>query len=223
MFKKKKKKDKRDDLLLLVPLHVKNVLDVGCGSGILGAKLRKKGIEVVGIEKDEQAYAQARGKINKAILADVEELDLSYPVGYFDCILFADILEHLRDPVSILMKYGKYLNDKGFVIASIPNVRYYKIILRLLFGGTWDYVDKGILDVTHIRFFTLVNMKELFIKAGYSVLCMQRNLVASRGFRLLNFILFNSLKDFLTYQYYFKLRKASDREILVPKRRIHQF
>jgi len=202
-----KKKDKRDEFLDLVPRGTRRLLDVGCGSGGLSVRLKEKGIEVVGIEKNENLCSLAKKKLDTVISGDVENLKLDYPEGYFDCILYADILEHLIEPLNILEKHKVYLQKDGYVIASIPNVRYYKVILRLILSGAWDYSDTGMLDRTHVRFFGLVNIIELFEKAGYEIAEVGRNVIAARGFRVLNFIFFNKLKDFLTYQYYIKARK----------------
>ncbi|MFH1967837.1 MAG: class I SAM-dependent methyltransferase, partial [bacterium] len=192
-MRRKKKKDKRDDFLSLIPKGVEKILDVGCGEGNLSIKLREKGIEVVGIERDEKSYNSAKENINKVFFADVEKFQLPFPIGYFNCIIYADILEHLICPLAVLKNHRDFLNDSGYIIASIPNIRYYKIMTRLFLGGSWDYVDKGILDRSHLRFFTLINIKELFADAGYEIVEIKRNFVASRGFKVLNFFLFNGL------------------------------
>lgn len=203
-----KNKDKRDEFLDLVPRGARRLLDVGCGSGGLSVRLKEKGIEAVGVEKDEKLCALAKEKLDAVILGDIENLKLNYPEGYFDCIMYADILEHLTEPLNILEKHKVYLQRNGYVIASIPNVRYYKVILRLILSGAWDYSDAGMLDRTHVRFFGLINIIELFEKAGYEIVEIRRNVIAARGFRVLNFIFFNKLKDFLTYQYYIKAKKS---------------
>lgn len=218
------KKDKRNEFLDLVPKGTRRLLDIGCGCGGLSVGLKEKGIEVVGVEKDEKLCALAKEKLSAAILGDIENLKLNYPEGYFDCIMYADILEHLVEPLNILEKHKVYLEKDGCVIASIPNVRYYKVILRLIFSGAWDYNDAGILDRSHLRFFGLVNVVELFEKAGYEIMEIKRNIVAARGFRIMNFILLNKLKDFLTYQYYIKAKKNDNLpKIAMRQRKIYKF
>ena len=219
-----KKKNKRDDFLDLVPRGTRRLLDVGCGSGGLSIRLKEKGIETVGVEKDKKLYSLAKEKLDAVILGDIENLKLNYPEGYFNCILYADILEHLIEPLNILEKHKIYLQKDGCVIASVPNVRYYKIILRLILSGVWDYNDAGMLDSTHVRFFGLVNIVELFEKAGYEIVEIRRNVIAARGFRVLNFIFFNNLKDFLTYQYYIKAKKNDNPlKITMRRRKIYKF
>ncbi|MFA5339977.1 MAG: class I SAM-dependent methyltransferase [Candidatus Omnitrophota bacterium] len=219
-----RKKDKRGDFLEIIPLNTKRLLDVGCGDGGLSARLKERGIEVVGIEKIEKLCSIAKGKLNNVISGDIEKLQLPYPEGYFDCIMYADILEHLIEPLNILEKQKIYLQKDGYVIASIPNVRYYKVILRLILSGTWDYSDAGMLDKTHVRFFGLVNIVELFNRAGYSIIEIRRNIIAGRWLKILNVLFFNTLRDFLTYQYYVKARKDNNfsRESLTS-RKIYKF
>jgi len=219
-----RKKDRREEFLSLVPLDAKKVLDAGCGSGGLGAVLRKKGIDVIGIENSEELYKEASEKLKQVFLADIEKFQIPFFKGYFDCIIYGDVIEHLIDPLAILKNHKEYLSDNGYVIASVPNVRYYKLITRLVFRGNWDYMDKGILDKSHLRFFALINLKELFIEAGYEITEVRRNIVAARGLRILNLLLFGLLKDFLAYQYYIKARKSRNSDLLAAeKRKICQF
>ncbi len=219
-----RQKDERGDFLEIVPLDTKRLLDVGCGDGGLSVKLKERGMEVVGIEKIEKLCSIAKGKLNNVISGDIENLQLPYPEGYFDCIMYADVFEHLMEPLEVLIKHRFYLNDNGCVIASIPNVRYYKVILRLILTGTWDYADAGMLDRTHVRFFGLVNIIELFEKAGYEIAEIKRNVIAARAFRVLNFIFFNKLKDFLAYQYYIKAKKNDNPpKITMRQRKIYKF
>lgn len=218
-----KKRDARDEFLSLVTFNAKRILDVGCGNGDLCAGFKKKNIEVIGIENNRQLGDKAREKLTEVFVADAEKAQLPYPEGYFDCIVCADVLEHFVDPCAFLKIYKKYLAEAGLIIASIPNVRYYKVITRLILGGTWDYVDTGILDRSHLRFFTLLNMRELFNEAGYRVVKTERNIVAASGFKLLNLFCCNSLREFLCYQYYIVAEKTKDDGTRVNKRKRYQF
>jgi 2-polyprenyl-3-methyl-5-hydroxy-6-metoxy-1,4-benzoquinol methylase len=219
-----KKKNKREELLSLIPDGAKKILDVGCGKAELSSKLKIQGVEVVGVERDERLYAFAKENLKQVLLGDIEKMQLPFPRSYFDCILYADILEHLSDPLAILKSHRQYLDDNGCIIASIPNIRYYKVIKGLVLEGTWDYVDTGILDRSHLRFFTIVNIQELFTAAGYEIIHIGRNVVASRLLKIINFIFLNSLRNFLTYQYYIVAKKASDASASsFKKRKIEQF
>ncbi|MFH1479053.1 MAG: class I SAM-dependent methyltransferase [Candidatus Omnitrophota bacterium] len=219
-----KKRVKRDDLISLLPLDAKRVLDLGCSDGVLGAKLRPRGAEVVGIDIDARAAEAAKSRLDKVFIGDLKDIELPYEKGYFDCILCGDILDCFKDPLGILKKYIYYLKDGGCIVASMANIRYYKVIIRLLFGGTWDYVDEGIPWKHHIRFFTLINMKELFIEAGCELIEIKRNIVAARGFKIVNFLSFGTIKDLLAYQYYIKAKKIKEGPFLnIKKRKIYRF
>lgn len=212
----------RGDILNLVPKGAKRVLDVGCGNGCLGKELKTLGVEVVGIESDAGAAKEAEANLDRVYAGDIENLTLPFSEGYFDCIIFADILEHLCKPQEVLKKYRRYLADSGCVISSIPNVRYYKLIIRLL-RGSWDYADAGILDESHLRFFTLVNIKEMFGEAGYKIDRVERNLVAARGFKILNMLFCGLLRDFLTYQYYIVAGKTAENAAYSRNRKVYKF
>jgi 2-polyprenyl-3-methyl-5-hydroxy-6-metoxy-1,4-benzoquinol methylase len=132
----------------------KKVLDVGCATGRLSEKLRnEKDCFVVGIESDEVAARLAQHRCDRVIVANVELLEeIPFPPGYFDTLVFADVLEHLKDPEMFLKRFKRYLSEGGCVIISVPNIANWFIRLKLLLGR-WDYRETGILDKTHIRFF----------------------------------------------------------------------
>jgi len=132
------KRNRRDDFFSMIPVSAKKILDVGCSDGSWVERMGKRDLEVIGIERDEKLYSQALKNLRRVFLADAEKFHLPYSNGYFDCIIYADILEHLVDPYNLLAEHIKYLNDEGCVIASIPNIRYYKVILRLALAGVWD-------------------------------------------------------------------------------------
>jgi 2-polyprenyl-3-methyl-5-hydroxy-6-metoxy-1,4-benzoquinol methylase len=145
------------------------VLEVGCASGYVSEKLVKKGCSVVGIEIDEDA-AKIAGKYCKdVIIADVEQyLTLPFEKKYFDVLLFGDVLEHLKDPSKTICHLKNYLKQDGILICSVPNAAYWYMRLGLLMGK-WDYVDEGILDRTHQRYFTLKTAKNMLEECGFQI------------------------------------------------------
>ncbi len=152
----------------LVGSH-KKVLDVGCNKGYLAVRFKRNGCFVVGIEKDEESAKVAKSFCDEVIQGDVEKIEeLKYPLEYFDVLVFADILEHLTEPGKVLQKLKKYLKPEGCIVASLPNVARLDIRLKLLFGK-FDYTESGILDKTHLRFFTLAGTKKLFKENGYRI------------------------------------------------------
>lgn len=141
------------------------ILDVGTADGYLGAILKSAGHAVLGVEKDEALAAQARPHYERLDVCDVEEFDFPYP-REFDVVLFADVLEHLRDPGAVLKRSLSVLKPTGEVLISLPNVANFTVRLSLLLGR-FDYANRGILDRTHLRFFTLRTAKQLLADSSY--------------------------------------------------------
>ncbi len=157
----------------LIPVGSR-VLDVGCHTGILGAALKeKKQCEVIGIDNDERAIAVAGDRLDSVRLVNLEvdswsDLMLTLGLANFDIILFGDVIEHTREPQQILSEARKLLKPGGKVIVSLPNVANLRVRLGLLFGN-FDYGDSGILDKSHLRFFTQKSARELVGEAGYKI------------------------------------------------------
>jgi len=167
----------RPDLWPYIPAETKRVLDVGCATGDLGAALKAQGKaqEVVGLELSPVAAGQARERIDAVIEGDIETLTIPYSDGYFDLILYADVLEHTKNPWDLVTRHRKLLRPGGVVIASFPNIGHYSTLLMLL-RQQWQYQDLGIMDKTHLRFFTRSTLFNLFRDGGY-----QENRLYRRG------------------------------------------
>ncbi len=169
-------RQERRDIEAVIPDNVMKILDVGCGEGLLGKRLLGKGAEeVVGVEITPDICKIARGNLTDVICGNIEEIDLPFEEGYFDCIIFADVLEHMKEPLSLLKRLRKNLSTTGVVVASIPNVGYYGI-LHMLSQGHWTYQAAGILDKTHLRFFTRKEIGSLFADAGLEITGMTANI-----------------------------------------------
>jgi len=150
------------------------VLDIGCHTGIMGDVLQKrKKAKVIGIDTDINALRIARERLQAALLIDIEQKDWADNLlreGYhnFDTILFGDVLEHTTSPERILQNAKGLLKPDGQIIVSVPNVANWRIRFGLLFGR-FEYTDSGILDRTHLRFFTKKTAHSLLTDAGYNV------------------------------------------------------
>lgn len=146
------------------------VLDIGCASGYLGeALIKDKGCEVWGIEPDPTYYQEALNKNYKFVFnTTIEDALSKIQNEEFDYILIGDVLEHVYNPESILVALNKLLKSTGQIIVSLPNVAHYSVRSSLL-SGRWDMTDTGILDRTHIHFFTLKSAKELFKKTNWKI------------------------------------------------------
>ena len=163
----------------------KNVLDVGCATGKLLEKLRdEKGCYTVGIEMDGVLAGQARQRCHQLIIGNVETLDLPFQAKQFDVIVFADVVEHLRNPEDVLRKLQTYLEDDGSVVISIPNIAFVTARLNLLFGR-FDYTEYGIMDRGHLHFFTLETARKLITSCGFRIVLVEGyNQVRDRYFVL---------------------------------------
>lgn len=208
---------KRDDILNLLPDNVWKVLDIGCSAGALGEQIKRRNnsVEVIGVETDKQMAKFAKKKINRVIMGDIERINLRdyFTPDYFDCIIFADILEHLKNPWKVLKNTAIFLNNGGVVIASIPNVRHYSTIINLLLKGYWPYRERGIHDKSHLRFFTLKNIREIFQNADLKIVRIERNYrIIERPHqfnRFSKYLAFPPFKGFITFQYLTVAKKKS--------------
>ncbi len=150
------------------------VLDIGCHTGIMGEVLRQqKKAKVIGIDTDLAALEIARSRLQAALFLDVEKEGWEEQLlaeGYhrFDSILFGDVLEHTREPERILRQARKLVRPGGNVIVSVPNIAHWRIRLGL-FLGRFEYTDSGILDRTHLRFFTRRSAQRLLEDSGYTI------------------------------------------------------
>jgi len=147
------------------------VLEFGCSTGYMSKALHDRlGATVVGVELNAEAAELAQAHLERVLVGDAEELDLEAELGgeRFDAILFADVLEHLRDPAALLRRVRPLLAEGGIVVASIPNIAHASVRLALL-GGSWRYREQGLLDETHLRFFTREGVEDLFESAGYVI------------------------------------------------------
>lgn len=160
-------------LFNLIPPDLGCILEVGCGAGALGAhyKAKSPATEYIGVELDPAAAEIGRQRIDRVINGNVEQADdpeLQFAEQSFDAMIYGDVLEHLINPWEVLDRHSRWLKPDGCVIASIPNVQNWTI-LRDLMRGRWDYQDEGLLDRTHLRFFTLDSVKALFAQAGLRI------------------------------------------------------
>jgi 2-polyprenyl-3-methyl-5-hydroxy-6-metoxy-1,4-benzoquinol methylase len=151
------------------------VLDVGCATGYLAAELARRGCTVVGVEFDPVAAQQARAFCREVVVGDLESeavrADVQRAVadaGGVDTVICADVLEHLRDPWAVLAWLRTLLDPGGRAIVSVPNIAHWTA-RRALLRGRFDYADFGLLDRTHLRFFTRASATELAHRAGFAV------------------------------------------------------
>jgi 2-polyprenyl-3-methyl-5-hydroxy-6-metoxy-1,4-benzoquinol methylase len=198
----------RDEMMKYVPKESKIVLDVGCSRGNFGYLLKKeRDITVWGIELDEASALIAQQKLDKVICSPFSR-NLHLPEKGFDCIVLNDVLEHFSDVDSALLYCKDLLKDNGVIVASIPNVRYFDNMWNLLVHKNWEYTEWGILDRTHLRFFTKKSIVSTFESLGYQINLIEginpieiHTPSQALKFNFFNRLLLNSIEDMRYLQF----------------------
>lgn len=145
------------------------VLDMGCASGPISMRLKEKGCEVIGIEIDPMAARKARKYCRRVIIADLDAVgEIDYPENYFDVIIYSNVLEHLKNPLLVLKRFDKYLKNEGYIVVVLPNIAHWLFRFEHLLGN-FTYRKCGVMDATHLRFYTKKTGINLLTKAGYRV------------------------------------------------------
>lgn len=145
----------------------RHVLDVGAADGLISRRLTHRGWRVTGIEGDPALALAGAPHCERMITANLNR-DIPEVPGPFDAILYGDVLEHLIDPLRVLVELDRALAPDGFVVISVPNIAHLYVRLLLLLGR-FDYIDRGILDNSHLRFFTERSLRALIADAGLTI------------------------------------------------------
>jgi 2-polyprenyl-3-methyl-5-hydroxy-6-metoxy-1,4-benzoquinol methylase len=189
----------RRDVLEAVPNTVKSVLSVGCGTGLTEAELVKHGKKVVGVEINHEAAKIARQRGLTVLEGDASEIDVAVAGEFYDCIIYADVLEHLPDPLAVLQRHVAVLKKNGTVIVSVPNFRHHSVFRQLFVHGHISYTDAGILDRTHLRITTRKMVIEWFESAGLQKTFLEYIIPGWRG-KLISAASLGLLREFLATQ-----------------------
>lgn len=219
-------------ILATIPQSASRVLEIGCGAGALGAKYLSTvnpNCEYWGVEYVPEAARQAEKALHKVITGSIEA-DSTYavlPEGYFDVLIFGDVLEHLREPWDVLKRLTKHMKADGQCIACIPNVQHWSIFRNLL-AGNWKYEDSGLMDRTHLRFFTRKSMVDMFNANGWRVTAETPRIFANDAAKKvvkeillardhLGFPGENDEREFLALQWVLTARKSTADKALKPE------
>ena len=162
----------RSEILKFIPNNAKNILEVGCGEGNFCRQLIRDDREIWGVEINPEAAEKAAKVCNHIITGDFDQVYSNLPEKHFDCIVFNDVLEHLYAPWNTISNVRKLLNSSGVLVCSIPNFRYISnIITEIIIQKDFKYKPSGgILDDTHIRFFTSKSIIRMFEENGYEII-----------------------------------------------------
>jgi 2-polyprenyl-3-methyl-5-hydroxy-6-metoxy-1,4-benzoquinol methylase len=203
----------RLDVLPFLPDDIKTVLDVGCSNGSTGLWLKENRSCVVhGVEPHEESSKQAQRKLDLVIHSDFHP-NLPLQKGYYDCVLFLDVLEHMFDPRPAIEQAHELLTPGGYLICSLPNLRYFPCMVELLYHKDFQYQNSGVQDFTHLKFYTKKSIVRLFdekkfqIKSYFGINSLQTmNPYYWKKFRPFRFFLRRFVED-MEYQQYLAILK----------------
>lgn len=163
----------RTEMLAFIPPGTRKLIDLGCGQGRFGENVKRSfpNCETWGVEPHEDSAASARLRNDRVISATLDQaaLELEPEYGTFDVVTMNDVLEHLNSTEEALGLVRRLLSPTGTLVLSLPNVRYYVNVMDLVLRGKWDYQDFGILDRTHLRFFTFKSAQRKIRSCGFEV------------------------------------------------------
>jgi 2-polyprenyl-3-methyl-5-hydroxy-6-metoxy-1,4-benzoquinol methylase len=196
----------RPEMRRLIPQSAKSLLDIGCGAGSFGEAIRaeRSELSLFGIELFEDEAARARKHYEEVWSGDVHDVLQKIDSRSFDLIVFNDLLEHLIDPQKALRQSRELLSSEGKVLASIPNMRFWPALSDLIFQADWRYRDAGVMDSTHLRFFTRKSIVRMFEQTGYRVIQMHginKTWIRSWRWRICNLLMAGKLEDCLYPQF----------------------
>lgn len=199
----------RSEIEPLLPAFSPRVLEVGCGTGRTLAALKQGGRAAwtCGIELVANAAHEAAPRVDQIVVGDIEAIEIPIAPCSLDLILLLDVLEHLVDPWAVMTRLVSLLRPGGHVIASIPNVRHYSVLVPLVLRGRWSYAPSGLLDRTHLRFFTKETAVALVETGGLTV-DQVRTVGVSRPIAALDRLAFGALRPFFELQYVIRARLA---------------
>ena len=172
----RKYREERGELIDRIPSGARTILDVGCGAGKMGRGIRQKlgSVELIGIEKNPLKAKEAQSHYDRILVEDATQWVPDMPKESVDVIVFADVIEHVEEPGALISRYLPWLSPSGVVVLSVPNIRYHKI-LKGLAEGHFRYEEEGILDRSHLRFFTRESMLDLLGESGLWVESVSAN------------------------------------------------
>lgn len=189
----------RKSIIDAVPTNSKCVLSVGCATGATEVELIKQGIKVVGVESNPEAAEIARRRGLIILEGDVSTIDIGIEKNLYDCIIYADILEHLPKPQDVINRHIEYLKPGGIVYVCIPNFRHWSVLWQLFVRGRIKYVNAGILDRTHLRITTRKMALEWLEEANIEINSV-KFIIYGRKNKLISNCLFGLLNEFIAEQ-----------------------
>ncbi|MEJ7738062.1 MAG: class I SAM-dependent methyltransferase [Chitinophagaceae bacterium] len=157
-----------------VPINALNILDVGCGTGIMGKVLKqqRKDRIICGVTYSKDEYVIANQVLDKVWIADINKETPMFD-GTFDCIIFSHVLEHTYQPEKVLADFSSFLNKEGVIIVALPNILHFRQRIKFLSGSFQYSANGGLMDITHYRFYDWVTAQKMIISAGLRIIAKE--------------------------------------------------
>jgi 2-polyprenyl-3-methyl-5-hydroxy-6-metoxy-1,4-benzoquinol methylase len=184
-----------------------NILDVGCGSGALGAFLiANQNCKVHGFEINSNIIDIAKNNLTSVVEGNIETDPIPFEFKSFDYIVLGDVLEHLINPIPTLEKLKKYLSKDGILLVTTPNVKHWSVTYNLIFKDDWQYKDWGILDYTHLRFFTKKSLTNMLMSNNITDFQIEWIIQKPSKSHIINKAFFNLFEGFLASHVFLKIK-----------------
>lgn len=200
----------RTEMRDFLPPSYSRVLEVGCGRGGFRSNLNDVA-EVWGVEPFNEAAEHAKARMDHVLVGKFEEVSAKLPDATFDLVICNDVIEHMEDDFAFLQSVRHKMQPGGCLVGSVPNMRYLPVLKALVLNKEWEYQDEGVLDRTHLRFYTVKSFPLLLKRAGFDIV---RFSGINKQFYRANWLMSQLLKtpwmeDVLWLQFGFLARKRS--------------
>jgi 2-polyprenyl-3-methyl-5-hydroxy-6-metoxy-1,4-benzoquinol methylase len=159
----------RQEMTEFLPDRYETVLEIGCGTGGFKETLGEYFKELYGVEPNDSAAKIARSKGYVVLTGPYEEIESQLPDNFFDLVICNDVIEHMTDHEKFLIQIKKKMKPNGVLVGSVPNIRNYSVLYDLIIKKQWQYTEDGILDRTHLRFFTEKSLRSCLENCGYNI------------------------------------------------------
>lgn len=159
----------RQEMAAFVPKTFSKTLEIGCGAGGFSRQFLTSGEEMWGVEPDVNAAAIAAPNFDRLLVGTFDQVSHDLPDQYFDLVVCNDVIEHMPDHDKFLQDIKAKMRHGAAIVGSVPNVRHFTAMVKLMVLKDWPYADDGILDRTHLRFFTEKSLRRAFVENGYEV------------------------------------------------------
>ena len=207
--------ESRDEIVPLLPAYSARALDLGSGIATTSGALKRSGRFgwVCAVEGHPEIAKITRQNVDEVLVGDIDKMNFPHPEGHFDTVLALDILEHLVDPWRALGEIRRVLRPGGHLVISVPNIRHFSVMFPLLIYGDFRYQQEGVLDSTHLRFFTRRSILQMLIRSGFEIEDIQATGIGNGWSGVANRLTLGLFKELFIFQNLIRARKTEQVEL----------